>query len=110
MNNIVFVVNKGCHDYSIAERFGKLVFLSNGPVPRYDTTKMLRLFEPIIKEHAKNTDYLLLGGLSIMSVIACTLFSQKHNCLNLLLYSTKDAEYILRKINYSYKGAIDVSV
>ena len=85
--NKVFVVNRGCHDHSDAERFGELVYLSEGSINRYATGKMYREFiEPLKKSGPE--DYILTTGLTIMSVIACSIFARMHGRLNLLLFKS----------------------
>ncbi len=84
MNNVL-VINKSSHDYSKAEEFGKLVFMSEGSMSRFAVSSIYRLFEPFINQ-SKPEDYILLGGLSIMCSIACSMFAVKHGRLNLLIY------------------------
>lgn len=96
----VFVVNKGCHDYKDAERFGKIEYLSKGMVNRYAVGTIYRIFWPKLKV-SKEDDFILITGLSIMTAIACGIFGSLHNRLNLLLYKTSKkgkGEYINRTI------------
>ena len=81
----VFIVNKSYHDYSEAEKFGELVFMSEGSINRYSASKIFRIFEPFIKE-SKKTDYVLLTSMTIMCSIICGMFGAKHGRLNLLLH------------------------
>ena len=81
----VYIVNKGGHDHSDAERFGELVYLSIGSINRYATSSIYRKFSLILKDSTKD-DYILPTGLSIMTSIACAIFARIHGRLNLLLY------------------------
>ena len=83
----VYIVNRGCHDHSDAERFGRLVYLSEGAVNRYAVANMYRQFVDQMKD-SKPDDYILLTGLSVMSSLACAVFARKHGRLNLLLYKS----------------------
>jgi hypothetical protein len=90
--NKVYIVNKGGHDHSDATRFGELIFLSEGAINRYSTGNIYRTFVEILKE-SKAEDYILITGLSVMSSIACAIFSRMHGRINLLLYkSSRGAE------------------
>ena len=84
-NPVVFVINKSSHDYSQAEQFGSLVFMSEGSLNRYAVSKMFRIFKPFVKA-SKPQDYLLMSGLGIMQSIASSMFAVKHKQLNLLIY------------------------
>jgi len=83
----VYIVNKGGHNHSDAERFGKLVFLSEGNINRYAVTNIYRRFALILGDSSPE-DYILITGLSVMSSVACAIFARLHGRLNLLLYKT----------------------
>ena len=82
----VYVINKGCHDHSDAERFGELVFMSEGPINRYAVSRMYREFAHyLVDSHPE--DYLLVTGLTIMVSVACVIFGRLHGRVNYLIYS-----------------------
>ncbi len=89
----VYIVNRSSHDFSAAEKFGEVVFLSEGPMNRYSTNNMHRVFLEILKESSKE-DYIVPCALNVMNSIACAIFSHLHGGLNLLLY--KNGDYIER--------------
>ena len=81
----VLVVNRSSHDYSKAESFGELTFMTEGSLNRFATSKMYRVFKPFI-DRSEPLDYILLSGLSVMCSVACAMFAAKHGRLNLLIY------------------------
>lgn len=87
----VFVINKSSHDYSGASSFGDLVFMTDGNLRRFSTSKMFRLFQQFI-EKSSPYDYILLSGMTVMCVIACSMFAAKHKRLNLLIYKPDPCE------------------
>ena len=89
----VFVVNKSAHDFKPAEKYGEVVFLSEGSMNRYSTNFMIRQFKEIMESSEKG-DYIVPCSLNVMNSIACAIFAHKHGCLNLLLF--KDGIYIER--------------
>jgi hypothetical protein len=89
----VFIVNKSSHDFSAAESYGKVIFISEGPMNRYATNNMVRQFEDAMKE-SEPSDYIVPCSLNVMNSIACAIFAHKHGCLNLLLF--KEGTYIER--------------
>lgn len=99
----VYVINKSSHDYSEAERFGELIFLSKGRRNKLAVASMYREFEESLK-HSEPTDYILTSGLTIMNIIACAIFALKHKRLNLLIFHVdernKDGYYKMRTINF----------
>ena len=97
--NRVYIISRSAHDFSDAERFGELVFLSDGPMNRYSCNNMCRVFATHLR-HSSPDDYLLLTGLSVMNSIACALFAALHQRLNLLLY--KQGKYIERNLDLRF--------
>ena len=91
----VFIVNKSAHDFSAAEQYGELVPLSEGSMNRYGTNNMHRKFLEIL-ENSHEEDYILLCGLSVMNVVACSIFTHLHMRLNLLMF--KEGNYAERNI------------
>ena len=80
----VYIVNKGAHDCSDAERYGNLVYMSEGSVSRYATATVYRDFAYYLCE-SKPGDYILVTGLSVMVGIACGIFASLHVKINLWL-------------------------
>lgn len=92
-NSHVYIVNKSSHDFSAAEKFGEIVFLSEGPMNRYSTNNMHRVFSEVLANSSK-ADYIVPCALNVMNSIACAIFAHLHGGLNLLLY--KNGDYIER--------------
>ena len=91
----VYVVNRSAHDFSPAEKFGKIIFLSEGPMNRYSTNNMHRKFTEAMKDSNEH-DYIVPCSLNVMNSIACAVFAVKHGKLNLLLF--KEGEYLERNL------------
>lgn len=89
----VFIVNKSNHDFGAAEQYGKVIFLSEGPMNRYATNSMLRMFKDNMTDSGPE-DYIVPCSLNVMNSLACAVFAYKHGRLNLLLF--KEGKYIER--------------
>ena len=98
----VFIVNDSGHDFSSAEPFGKLVYLTKGLYDRYNVTGMYREFEPKLCGSSPE-DFILHSGPGIMSAVACSIFSAKHSRLNLLIWRGEDngkQRYVQRRLSF----------
>ena len=95
----VYIVNKSIHDYSAAEEYGELVFLSEGNMARFSTSKAYRKFIPILEKSAKD-DLLMISGMPMLCIVAAFILGQKHERLNLLLFNPtrRKKEYLERII------------
>ncbi|MCP4393128.1 MAG: hypothetical protein GY804_02510 [Alphaproteobacteria bacterium] len=95
----VFIVNEGYHDYSSAEEYGKIVFMSSDPngIVQYNTSSMARLFQPYI-DSSSNQDYILVTSFTVMVCVASSMFAQKHGRVNLLIWRPGDKRYVSRTL------------
>ena len=91
----VYIVNKSAHDFSPAEKYGEILFLSEGPMNRYSTNHMHRKFTDIMKGSSPD-DHIVPCSLNVMNSIACAIFARMHGKLNLLLF--KGGEYLERNL------------
>lgn len=91
----VYVVNKSSHDFSPAEKYGEIIFLSEGPMNRLAANHMHRLFVEQMKDSERD-DYIVPCSLNVMNSIASAVFGRKHGTLNLLLF--KEGIYIERNL------------
>ena len=91
----VYIVNKSGHDFGPAEKYGKVIFLSEGSMNRYAVNSMHRQFSEAM-ELSDSDDYIVPCSLNVMNSIACAIFANKHGRLNLLLF--KDGSYIERNL------------
>ena len=89
----VYIVNKSYHNFSAAEDYGDIIFLSEGSMNRYSTNNMMRTFAEKMKDSSKE-DHIVPCSLNVMNSIACAIFAHKHGTLNLLLF--KGGIYIER--------------
>jgi hypothetical protein len=89
----VYIVNRSAHDFSAAEPYGNVIFLSEGSMNRYATNSMIRQFDETMAGSTEE-DYIVPCSLNVMNSIACAIFAHKHGKLNLLLF--KDGKYIER--------------
>lgn len=91
----IYIPNRSSHDFSAAESFGELVFVTNGRVNRYDTNQMHRDVEIALCDSTEN-DYIIITSLSSLCSILTSFFVQKHGKLNLLLFENKSKTYVER--------------
>lgn len=82
----VFVTNKGGHNYSDAERFGELIFMTEGSQNRFAVSSTYRAFIDAMSDSNEN-DYLLITSMNVLNAIAAAIFARKHGRLNLLLFN-----------------------
>lgn len=92
---LVYILNRGGHDYSEAEIFGDIVYCTEGNLDKWDSSQMYRELSAAMADSDRE-DYILLTSLTSLCSIACAIFGHKHACLNLLIH--KDGTYLERKL------------
>jgi len=99
MEKRVFIINKSSHDFEPAQKFGTLIYLSEGKYSRYDVNAIYREFNDKLSTSSPD-DYLLLTGLPIMQGVAMMIMAIRHGRVNLLQFRQKEdrAFYLERNI------------
>jgi len=98
---VVFVTNRaGDHDYTPAEKWGALRFVTSGNYPIFKTT---RLREEIIEAliHSTPDDYLCISGSAVVASLCTIVWLELHKQVNMLLYDRQNEVYVLRTIERS---------
>lgn len=93
----VFIPNKGFHDYQRAERFGELVYITEGSLNRFEINQIARQCADALRD-ATAGDYLLISSLPAISAIASAMFAVRFGRLNLLLHDGRTGEYVSRSV------------
>lgn len=93
MKRKVFVINNSGHDYRDAERFGDIVFCTEGPLNRCDVSQMYRVFSDALQD-AHEEDYLLLTSLASACSVASAIMANQFGRVNYLLFD--NGKYIER--------------
>lgn len=93
----VYVINKSGHDFSPAEKFGELVYLSEGEVNIFHVQQMYRQFSSVLKDSGPR-DFILTTGLTIMSCVATAIMARKHGIVNILLFHAETRTYKVRTL------------
>lgn len=85
MSKKVFVTNFAGHDYTKAERFGDLVYLTRGYVDFNSLDRLkFRIAERLLD--ATDEDYLLFSGNSYISIIAAIIWYERFKKVKLLVH------------------------
>jgi len=97
--NKVYIPNQGAgHDFSKAERFGELVYVTYGMLNPFEIGFLNRKWEVALR-NSKPTDYILITSLPIACMIGSAVFARKHKRLNVLIYAKADV-YLERLIYF----------
>lgn len=94
----VYVVNKTTHDYSVAGRFGEVVYITEGKVPIFKTDEVVTLVHKALVDFT-DKDYILVAGPSILSIIVSTAAFSRCSTVKFLIFDAKIQAYIVRHIN-----------
>jgi len=91
----VFVLNNGGKDYSDAERFGDIVFCTQGSLDKWNISQMYRDLEMALMD-AQADDLILLDSLASLCSTASAMMAFRFGEVHYLIY--KDGKYIQRDL------------
>lgn len=98
MRQRIYIPNKSGHDFTAAEKFGDLIFMTEGFISRFAVNEVYRAFSDIMADSHED-DWLLPSGYAFMNQVAGAIFAKMHGRLNLLLFDPSTGEYISRSIS-----------
>lgn len=95
----VYIPNKSYHNYTKAEKFGELVFLTEGKVNKTKPNDIARDIAEAMKD-AQASDFIMITSLSVICGLACGMFAHRFGKLNLLLHDehSKEDAYLFREL------------
>ena len=94
----VYVVNNVHHDFSKAEQYGELVYVTKGKLPIFKTSIVRAMLEKGLAKFTKY-DYLLISGPVIVHIMAATLLFNKFDTVKFLVFDAKQQNYVVRHLN-----------
>ena len=94
----VYIVNDANYDYSKAEQYGELVYVTRGKLPIFRTSTVRVMLEKGLVKFTKD-DYLLISGPTIVSIMAATILYNKFDTVKFLVFDAKQQDYVVRHIN-----------
>jgi hypothetical protein len=81
----VFILSDGGHDYSAAEKFGQIIFCTEGPIHKDDVSQMYRtLNQALLDADAK--DYILVSSLTSLCMVAAAIMADAFGEVHLLIH------------------------
>lgn len=95
----VYILNRDAHDYSPAQEFGHLTFITDGPIDRFAASHLYRQVHEAMRDSDPD-DLIVIGSLPILSMIAGSYFVNLHGRLNLLIYGARDKKYVERTLDF----------
>ena len=98
----VYIPNRGPHNYDEAQKFGRLVYCTEGSLDKFDTAQMYRILSDSMK-NSDEQDYILLTSLTSLCCIACGILSAKHQQLHLLIH--QGGQYVRRSLYFNTQEA-----
>lgn len=90
---IVWVINEGGHDFSDAERFGRLMPITTGSINPFNVDRLMVLIAPRL-QMAHEDDFLLISGPQILNAVVLAMWLQRFPHANVLQWSIRRTQYV----------------
>ena len=90
---VVWLTNKGGHDYTSLEKYGRIIPLTTGAINPFNPDRlMVQLGHHL--SMAKKNDYVGVSGLPIVTALVVTMWLEKFPQVHLLQWSIRADKYI----------------
>ena len=93
----VYIPNKSFHDFSPAEEFGELRFVTEGVISRLNVAQLEAAASAALRD-AHPDDYIVIASLPVLVCIMTGIMAAKFNSVNFLLY--RHGGYIPKKVEF----------
>lgn len=88
----VFITNVAGHDFSKAEKFGEITWITKGWVPLQSLDRIKFLVTEKLVD-VKPEDFLLLSGTQVVCVVAALVWHNKLGYIKMLVHDKKEDDY-----------------
>lgn len=93
----VFIPNKSFHDFSPAEEFGDIVFVTEGVISRLNVAQ-LEAAASVAMRQANHDDYIVVSSLPVLVAIMTGIMASRFQQVNFLLF--RHGGYIPKTVEF----------
>ena len=90
----VWIVNAGAHSYHKAEKFGRLIVLTEGRVNVFGVDNLSKLLVDRLNSDGQKGDFVLVSGYSVPNAIVIHWFLKKFKFCKMLLWEANHSRYM----------------
>jgi len=94
----VYIPNKSAHDFSPAEKFGNLIYITVGSVDRFKVNTLYRIFTESM-EDASVEDFIMVSSLPIMVAIPSMIMARRFGIVHFLMFNPNNNSYMERTVD-----------
>lgn len=95
--SVVWLVNKGGHDYSTLEQFGRVIPMTVGATNPFNPDRLMVGLGHHLSMAGEH-DYLAISGLPIVNALAICMWLEKFPEVKLLQWSVRADKYVFTKV------------
>ena len=100
----VWILSDSYHDFSKAQKYGDIKFITNGNESPYKIGSYWRTIRTTIMNKAKREDYVVLSGIIHLNCLVTMVMWEKFSQINFLLYHPASQDYIARTVKGEEKN------
>ena len=94
----VYIPNKSAHDFSPAEKFGTLSYVTVGSIDRFKVNTLYRIFMEAMEE-AIPDDFVMVSSLPILVAIPSMIMARRFGIVHFLMFRPNDNSYMERTVD-----------
>jgi hypothetical protein len=89
---VVWLINEGGHDYTKAERFGRVMPITTGSINSFNPDRLMVVISTRLRVAAVD-DFLTISGSPMLNALAIAMWLRRFGKANILQWSFRDDEY-----------------
>lgn len=93
----VFIPNRSANDFSGAEEFGDIVFVTEGYIDQLKVNPLIHRIDEVLSKSSPD-DYIVMSSLNVLCSLVTAVFALKHGRLNLLIF--RGGSYVERTTEF----------
>jgi len=94
----VYIPNKSAHDFSPAEKYGELLYITVGSIDRFKVNTLYRIFAEAM-EDASADDFIMVSSLPIMVAIPSMIMARRFGIVHFLMFNPNNNTYMERTVD-----------
>lgn len=103
----VYVVNFSEQDFSPAEKWGNIQYITRGRgLNVFDIEGLLMICKEALLDSTPE-DWLIISGPSILNIVVSSIMLTRHNRVNFLLFDAKARDYEPKTMTTNQTGGMD---
>lgn len=95
---VVWLVNRGGHDYTTLDKFGRVIPITVGSINPFNPDRLMVNIGHYLSM-AQESDYVAISGVPILNALVFTMWLERFPHVNVLQWSVRAGAYVFTQVS-----------